>query len=392
MDDFLAPTMGRISMQEDIMKFLVKFCGYNDAESDNVRRAIAKKKGTDKLLPEIEERFVNYTHEHFGVSIDKCKEVAPSMIQVIKDASDYGFSWNHSDAYSCIGYICGYLRYYYPLEFITVALNIFHDKEEKTNAIVKYANKIGVKIENIKFGKSTEKYALDKENNTIYKGLESIKFISAQSARELYDLRSINFSTFTDLLVVLTENTKVDTRQIRVLITLNFFSEFGKNGKLLDVFIKFCDRYKKTYVEKTKIQRIEEIKSYELSCNNYDISLADQIECELEFLGYISVKFNCSERWFYIVDVDSRYTPKLTLYCLKDGNVVNYKMDKKKFKKTMVKPKSVIFIKSFTIKPDWKKDGDNFIKTGSYSKVITDYVIVDTQKFDELNKKHGSKG
>lgn len=533
LDDFLAPTMGRISMQEDIMKFLVKFCGYNDAESDNVRRCvdgdtdillengkvkkikdiavgdmvitvdedswtttvkpvenvydngvadvyeittergntilatkehkfmtfdgykklsdlsvkdslltpmpktyrlinsdlipvkiksikyigekhvydigvkdnhnyfasgiwvhncIAKKKGTDKLLPEIEERFVKYTHEHFGVPIDKCKEVAPSMIQVIKDASDYGFSWNHSDAYSCIGYICGYLRYYYPLEFITAALNIFHDKEEKTNAIVKYANKIGVKIENIKFRKSTEKYALDKENNTIYKGLESIKFISAQSARELYDLRSINFSTFTDLLVVLMENTKVDTRQIRVLITLNFFSEFGKNGKLLDIFIKFCDRYKKTYVEKTKVQRIEEIKSYELSCKNYDISLADQIECELEFLGYISVKFNCSERWFYIVDVDNRYTPKLTLYCLKDGNVVNYKMDKKKFKKTMVKPKSVIFIKSFMIKPDWKKDGDNFVKTGSYSKVITDYVIVDTQKFDELNKKHGSKG
>ena len=43
LDDFLVITMGRITMQEDIMRFLVKFCGYNDAESDTVRRGIAKK-------------------------------------------------------------------------------------------------------------------------------------------------------------------------------------------------------------------------------------------------------------------------------------------------------------------------------------------------------------
>jgi DNA polymerase-3 subunit alpha len=41
-------------MQEPIMQFLVKFCGYSSAESDNVRRGIAKKKGTEQLLPEIE--------------------------------------------------------------------------------------------------------------------------------------------------------------------------------------------------------------------------------------------------------------------------------------------------------------------------------------------------
>ena len=51
LDDFLAPTMGRVAMQEDIMQFLVKFCGYSQAESDIVRRGIAKKKGTEKLLP-----------------------------------------------------------------------------------------------------------------------------------------------------------------------------------------------------------------------------------------------------------------------------------------------------------------------------------------------------
>ena len=51
LNEFLAPEAGRIAMQETIMQFLIKFCGYSSAESDNVRRATAKKKGTEKLLP-----------------------------------------------------------------------------------------------------------------------------------------------------------------------------------------------------------------------------------------------------------------------------------------------------------------------------------------------------
>ena len=43
LNDFLSQESGRIVMQETIMRFLVEFCGYTPPESDNVRRAIAKK-------------------------------------------------------------------------------------------------------------------------------------------------------------------------------------------------------------------------------------------------------------------------------------------------------------------------------------------------------------
>ena len=68
LNEFLSPEAGRIAMQETIMQFLVKFCGYSAAESDNVRRAIAKKKGTETLLPEIEERFVAYISQFIGTN------------------------------------------------------------------------------------------------------------------------------------------------------------------------------------------------------------------------------------------------------------------------------------------------------------------------------------
>ena len=105
---------------------------------------IAKKKGTAQLLPEIEKRFIEYTAENYNVSKEKCQEIIKPFLQSILDASSYGFSWNHSDAYSCIGYICGYLRYYYPLEFLTVAFNIFSDNKEKSASILEYAKKKGI--------------------------------------------------------------------------------------------------------------------------------------------------------------------------------------------------------------------------------------------------------
>lgn len=44
LNDFLAQESGRIAMQETIMRFLIKFCGYSNAESDTVRRRNCKEK------------------------------------------------------------------------------------------------------------------------------------------------------------------------------------------------------------------------------------------------------------------------------------------------------------------------------------------------------------
>ena len=219
LNEFLAPEAGRVCMQETIMMFLVKFCGYSQAESDSVRRAIAKKKGTETLLPEIEQRFIEYSSTHYDITKEKCQEVIKPFLQIILDASDYGFSWNHSDAYSSIGYISGYLRYYYPLEFLTASLNIFSDKEEKTTAITNYARKVGITIKDIKFGHSKADYSMEKETNSIYKGIASIKYMSADVANKLYDLaHTQKFDSFIDLLRIFPG----DSRQLEILIKLNY--------------------------------------------------------------------------------------------------------------------------------------------------------------------------
>lgn len=253
LNEFLAPEAGRIAMQETIMQFLVKFCGYSAAESDNVRRAIAKKKGTEKLLPEIEERFISYSSEHYDITPERCEEVIKPFLQIILDASAYGFSWNHSDAYSAIGYICGYLRYYYPLEFLTAALNIFGDNMEKTAAITNYATKVGIKVTLPKWGLSRGEYFFDRDKRIIAKGLTSIKYMSAGLADELYDLAKSNqYSSFMRLLTDLDKKTSINSRQLDILIKLDFFSDFGNQRELLRMVDLFTNTFKKGEAKKIK--------------------------------------------------------------------------------------------------------------------------------------------
>lgn len=253
LNEFLAPEAGRIAMQETIMRFLVKFCGYSDAESDNVRRAIAKKKGTEKLLPEIEERFNTFSPEHYDITVQQCEQVIKPFLKIILDASAYGFSWNHSDAYSSIGYICGYLRYYHPLEFLTAALNIFGDNMDKTADITAYATKVGIKVTLPKWGLSKGNYFFDREKRIIAKGLTSIKYMSAGLADELYNLsKKKNYTSFMDLLADLDKETTINSRQLDILIKLDFFSDFGNQRELLRMVDLFTNTFKKGDAKKVR--------------------------------------------------------------------------------------------------------------------------------------------
>ena len=347
LNQFLSKTLGRLALQEDIMKFLTLFCGYSDAESDNVRRAIAKKKGTATLLPEIEERFIDYASEHYSVSKEKCAEVIKPFLQVILDASEYGFSWNHSDAYAATGYAAGYMRYYYPLEFLTAALDTFADDKEKTANIIAYANRRGIKIEPIKFRFSQATHSFDKEKNVIYKGIGAIKYLNSMVADELYKMRDINTKHFADILKRIGES-PIDTRQTEILIRLGFFSEFGTVGKLLRVndcfdllWSKAGKKFKKLlsldYREKlgvdiAKFATKQTEKSYtgvdtigllyyiEDKSKNIKDDIRQMVVDEYEYLGYAYSYNKIYSGTYYVVECEKKWgNTYITRYSLETG-------------------------------------------------------------------------
>jgi len=370
LDEFLSTTSGRITMQEDIMKFLVNFCGYSDAESDTVRRGIAKKYGTEKFIDEIHDRFISYSNETYGAPKEQLEEIFPPIKQGILDATRYAFSWNHSDAYSCVGYICGYLRYYYPLEFLTAALNTFEGKEEKTLNITNYTKKKGIKVEGVKFRHSTSEYTFNKEENVIYKGIASIKYLNSKVADAFQSIKDMEFQDFIHLLAVVKEKSlPVNSKQMKILIQLNFFEEFGEVKYLLKQYDYFDLLYGKKQMKKDKadslgipyeiIKRNSEKESEKtftkvnmmgvlhdyINVMPYDrTTFVDRVGYQLENLGYIDIVDNQYKGYVVVLETETKYTPKVKVYALANGNTLTVKVAKKDFNRNPLQKGDIVHI------------------------------------------------
>jgi DNA polymerase III subunit alpha len=239
-DDLLAENYGWLCFQEDVIKFLQDICGLSGSDADNVRRAIGRKQ-VDRLqeaLPQILEGYCKKS--------DKPKEIAEEeakvFLQIIEDSSNYMFGYNHSTGYSMIGYLCAYLRYYYPIQFCTALLNNANNDDDLINgtALIKL---LKIKLRSPKFRYSRSYYFCDAENNTIYKGLNSIKHMSADAAEDLYSMKNMQFDNFIDVLYAIQDLPhKPDSRQLDILIKIGYFEEFGKQKALLkgvEIFNKY---------------------------------------------------------------------------------------------------------------------------------------------------------
>lgn len=230
-DELLADNNGYLIYQEDVIKFLQQICGFSGSDADNTRRAIARKDEDrlQKALPEILEGYCNKSPQPRNVAEQEAKE----FLQIIQDASSYMFGYNHSVGYCMIGYLCAYLRYYHPYEFITAYLNNANNDEDVKNGN-ELALLYGIKIVPPRFGLSKDKYLLNKEEKVIAKGISSVKYMNANVANELYDLATAGKpKSFMELLQLMSEKTHLDTRQRDILIRVDYFAEYGNAKELL---------------------------------------------------------------------------------------------------------------------------------------------------------------
>lgn len=116
-DELLKDNLGYLIYQEDTIKFLQQICGLSGSESDNIRRAIARKQKDrlDTAMPSILEGYCEKSPQPRETAETEAKE----FLQIIEDSASYQFGYNHSIAYCLLGYLCAYYRYYHPLEFIS---------------------------------------------------------------------------------------------------------------------------------------------------------------------------------------------------------------------------------------------------------------------------------
>ena len=405
-DEFMKPTFGYLVFQCQIIQFLHQYCGYTMGEADIVRRHFAKKTGTEKDIPQIKAGFAKTMAEQYGMSKEESDKVIADFIQVIMDASNYLFSLNHSQPYSYEGYVSGWLRYHYPLQFLTVALNINQGKEEKTSALTAYAHKVGIAIKPPKFRHSRSAYFCDAETNCIYKGLGSIKYMSEQVAETLYGMRDMQFRNFIDVLFALQQlKDKPDSRQLDILIKIGYFEEFGSAKALLlgvEIFNKF---YKCKNIKLDKwnemgyninILKDNADKMTEKTASGLDncglilgilrslhmprTTIVDKLRWQAELLGYVdgSDQSRDVNDWLVLgVETTSYGTAWLRLYNLCYGAERHYKVDKRWATSHNCKAGDVLKV-VLEDKPKFKKlDDGKFVKTGEVETVVKMFKILE---------------
>lgn len=368
LNEFLAPTLGFLVYQEQIIEFLNKFCGYTMGEADIVRRAFAKKTGTETHIPKIKEGFIKTMKSKYNVGETESNHIIESFLIVIKDASEYLFSLNHSQAYSYIGYMCGWLRYHYPLEFLTATLNINKGNIEKTAKMTEYARTKGINVLKPTYGKSKSNYFFDKATNTIYKGIESVKFLNQQVADELYNFSQVNTNAS---FIEVVKGCSANARQIDVLIKLGFFKQFGPTKTLLNIVKVYDELDGKKQFKKDKYnpelirpfagseteKMFKDVDTKALceflvgKLQPEEFSLSELAKFELEYTGDISLIDETQDNKNCIVlETNTKYTPVVTLYKIKTGEKVKVKVNKKFWNEKPLNQFDTVYITNATKK------------------------------------------
>lgn len=393
-DNLLAPNHGFLVFQEDTIKFLQQICGLSGSDADNIRRAIGRKQKDrlEKAMPQILEGYCKMS--------DKPREVAEqeakAFLQIIEDSANYQFGYNHSTGYSMIGYTCAYLRYYYPKEFITAYLNNANNEDDISMG-TELANQLNIPIHSIKFRYSLSEYACD--DTGIYKGIESIKFCNSKIADELYALRDNQYKSFIDLLIDITEHTSVDSRQLDILIKLDFFSEFGEPNELLTQVQIFNAIYGKKTAKKNegmvfigdysmsqerfneKVIQLDEYKENAKQIKGFDsisfiksicdlttmpaTSVEERIQYSDELLGYVNiVDSHASKRLYYVLDIKGKKLKTIELYEVYSGKKRTVKIWESHFNRIPFEQKNFLMVRKIEKKNKRQPSNQINLKTG----------------------------
>lgn len=293
---------------------------------------------------------------------------------------------SHSLSYAYDSLYGAYLKSHYPLDYYTVAMNFYDGDIPRTNRLTTELNSFGIQLKPIQFRHSRGTYSLSRESNEIFKGIQSIKDMNGDMAEELYALRDRKYSSFYELLRDIKQNTTARKNQIEVLIRLGYFSEFGDANKLLlerDLYSRYCDR---SQISKSDIDdlpfTIDEIRLFSqnetekqfrgidfmgLLIHNENhiqyepFSVFEKASAQAIYMGYCDVVEPDYKNYGVVIDVDTKYAPRLKIYSLRRGTTVDCKMSKKHFQSNPMQTGDVIYIGNWAPRPRTKKTANGWV-------------------------------
>ena len=343
----LSVTYGIIVFQEQLIE-IGKLAGLR--VPDELRQATAKKK--PKLMAKIEPEMKSGLIERWWTE----EQVNTLWDDILKFAM-YSFNRSHAYAYALTAYISMYLKVHYPVETMTAYLNSYVGDKKGVVKTVAEIQRMGLPF---KFD-----YWRDIQANTtcrdgvIYLGINTLSGFGDTVADELRAIETGDFLA----LIEQVEASQINQTQFKTMIKLGFFSEFGESGKLLYLYETYQSVYNAKVFTKGKLpvdealirqcaretekqyRDIDNAKLFNLLCAdvaNKPLPLSDIIATELAAKGYITHHDERLKGYYLVLDMNTKYSPKMKLYSLDTGEVKMMKTYANNYKEQPFEKGSII--------------------------------------------------
>jgi DNA polymerase III alpha subunit len=135
----LEETYGCIIYQEQVMQVAAEVAGFSLAQGDVLRKAMTKSRNRKTVLS---------MHDQFIEGVKKngiAKTQAENIWRFLANFVGYGFNKAHSATYGVIAYQTAYLKYYFPVQYMTAVLNN-HGGFYSKAAYIEECRRMGIRL------------------------------------------------------------------------------------------------------------------------------------------------------------------------------------------------------------------------------------------------------
>ncbi len=132
-------TYGYPVYQEQLMFAAVQLAGYTPSESDDLRKAIAKK--IKEKLQKHREKFIKG-----AINNNIPEETANAIFDDWEEFARYGFNKAHAADYGILAVQTAYLKTHYPVEYMTALLTVSQSDTDKVAFYVADCRRMGLKV------------------------------------------------------------------------------------------------------------------------------------------------------------------------------------------------------------------------------------------------------
>lgn len=350
-----------ILYQEQIMGVL-GYAGFPMDQAYSIIKAIGKKhpEVVRPLRERFDEGFALRMAEDEHVSHEAAKERAGEVWRIIDDATGYSFNCSHAVAVSLDALYGAYLKAHYPLQYYKTLLSLCAEKKQKDRIAAIKAEMLaafGIRLTHCRFGEDNREFAYHERENAITDALQSIKGVSMGCALKLHAASQISHASWIDFLLYNMRNGCAKADQLKTLIKLSYFEAFGGGKKLLQLFDELesgVNRIYKGLSEKTTVFRREKLLQMESEMPDKDFTPLEKAGFEREFMGMPVSVFDVPGNQAMVLDVNERYSPRVTLYNLRKGTTGVMKVKKDLYRLKPLDKGSVIMVDDWVRRPRYR--------------------------------------